>query len=170
MVNQAHFVRGLLSVRVLLGYKRLLELELLKHFVDSRHLLQHLLVVHLLLWLRILHIIAMCLSQYTCLYLQLFPLLLKPLLMIVGYQHPRLSPLLVEELPDRALDLDGCQVLSSHGSGPGLLDDALNKNDKGKMTTYTLTEFVLLLVVWDDPNLVTLVDARSSANHGADGS
>jgi hypothetical protein len=118
-------VRGLLSVRVLLVYHRLLDLKLLEHFVNSLHLLQHVLVMHLLLWLSIPHIVSMCLSQYASLDLQLFSLFLQPLLMIVRYEHARLSPLLIEIISDRPLYLDGCQMLRGHWSRPRFLNDSL---------------------------------------------
>ena len=106
LVDKALVIRNLGAVRVLIIDHLLLNLELLEHLVNTSHLLHHVLVLHLLLWLCVLHVVPVSLRQNTALDLELLPLLLQSLLMIVGNEHSCLPPLLIEESPDSSLDFD----------------------------------------------------------------
>mmetsp|Transcript_15748 Transcript_15748/g.24228 ORF Transcript_15748/g.24228 Transcript_15748/m.24228 type:complete len:511 (-) Transcript_15748:12-1544(-) len=130
-------------------------LELLLELVDLSKLLDQLLVLELelLVRARVLHIVGLSLGHEADLELQLTLLLLKLLLLVVGNEHASFPSLLVDEPADGPLDLDGGQVLCSHGSGPGLLD------------YYSLAHFAHSLVVGNAFHSVAPMDARGSPNN-----
>jgi hypothetical protein len=126
LINQPNIIWDLApSVGVLIIYHLLLQLKLLQHHINPGHLLDHVLILHLLLWLSILHVVPMSLRHNRGLNLQLLPLLLEALLMVVGDQHTCLTPLLIEVPADGPLDLDRGQVLGRHGTRPRLLNNTL---------------------------------------------
>lgn len=119
----------------------LLELKLLLHLIDVGQLLDHLLVLHLIAVVPLLRLAALGwallvhlgghevdLHLEVLLVLQESPLL--PLRVDAGEHaaHALPAALAVEEPPDRALDLDRSEMLSSHGPTPRLLYDSSLSN------------------------------------------
>jgi hypothetical protein len=70
---------------------------------------------------------------------ELLSLLLKFLLLEVWNNHACLLTLVVQELADGSLDLNGCQMLSRHWPAPWLLDNPLQHKTNKILMNLKLT-------------------------------
>lgn len=141
----------------------LLHLDLLLGDVDVVQSLDELLIMHLLLWTRVLKIILVGLHDHPRLNLQVTFLIFQTLLLEERDPEPGFPPLSVEKSSDEALDFDGGEVLGRHRSRPRLLDDALleNKvvNKMDDFQTYSLAKSMLPLEVRDHTNFDSSVNS-----------